>query len=183
MGVGFLIGIFIALIVLFIIVPLVFYLINKKGYTIMAYTISAILALLIIVPASSLIFEEELYSKSNVAKDLEKIEIRLQDEFKFIDIEITGLSDYYQFVKLQISERDKERIIKLIQNAQNFKKTNEKFNYSIYESVKPGSIENHQNGYFYIRQSIDKKEGYSDYKTAITLLDSTNIMELSVIQD
>ncbi len=120
MGVGFLILIFIA-IVLLILSPLSYIVLKKFGYKKTGVVVALALAFIVIYPSILIIFESELYSKSDAKKDLEKLGFELENEFEIVSNEITGTSDYYQFTKLKISSKDKKKLIQEIQNSNDFK--------------------------------------------------------------
>jgi hypothetical protein len=64
--------------------------------------------------------EDYWFFKSDVIKTLEKHEFSLKDDFEIIEHEITGLMDYYEYFKIEISQNDKTGLIDKIQNADNF---------------------------------------------------------------
>lgn len=67
------------------------------------------------------VFRDQLFSENDALDLLEEQNIILYDEFKLIKNEsFSGVGDYYHTFKLEISEKDKMRIINEIRNSENF---------------------------------------------------------------
>ena len=119
MGVGFLIGGIIGVLLL-IIAAISYFVLRKYNYPKIAVTVTSILVLIVLTPTVLFLFEEELYSKSDVKKDLKNIDMKLYESFEIKNVRITGTSDYYQIVVLKISKNDRDRLINEIKNSSNY---------------------------------------------------------------
>jgi hypothetical protein len=73
-----------------------------------------------------MIFEDELFSKKDALKLLEKHQIVLLDDFTIIENSSSwSIGDYIHSFELEISVKDKNRIIEQIKKVENFKKLEE----------------------------------------------------------
>ena len=82
--------------------------------------VSGILTLAIIILALSPWITDWTFNKNDARKLLAIQKLYLKEEFKIIENESGGFTDYAQTFKLQISEPDKNRIVDSIRNTNNF---------------------------------------------------------------
>lgn len=82
--------------------------------------IAGILSIAVMTFILSIIFEDELFFKSDAKELLAEHNIVLKDEFVLSSNEFTGYKDFYDRFELTISETDKSRITNKIKNADNY---------------------------------------------------------------
>ena len=82
--------------------------------------ISRILAIGIVLVILSIVFEDNLFFKSDAEEYLAKQQIELNDNFKILENKSGGLMDYYHKFELKISDADKNRLIDKITSEQNY---------------------------------------------------------------
>ena len=119
MGAGFLFSILIWIILILLI--LIWLIISLKKKRVFAIIVSSLLFLFFISFYFSNDIEELQFNKENVRKDLKSLNINLNDDFKIINNEISGMPERYQETKLLISTNERKRLIKEIINSENFK--------------------------------------------------------------
>jgi hypothetical protein len=69
----------------------------------------------------SVVFEDELFFKSDAKDLLAKHNIELKNNFKLNSNEFSGIMDFYHRFELTISESDKSIIVSKIKEAENYK--------------------------------------------------------------
>lgn len=106
---------------------LIFYLIKKYGKKNYAYIFALIYTSIIIFVSINIIFEDELFSKNDAIKLLNEQEFILEDDFKIIENKsMSAIGDYYHTFTLEITEEDKNRLIKEISESKDYKKLGDK---------------------------------------------------------
>ena len=177
----FIIGIFI------LVLSVISYKVLKHhGYKKTGIALSLFFALVVLIPLFSMIFESELYFKSDVRKDLKIAEIVLKNDFEIESNDITGLTDYYQLTKLRISNADRDKIITQIINSNNFKTIDNIQYYSmnvIRDEESPKIIWHYRVKDEYIIETYEKKRGYSPTKLILKVNEHSTYLNLTVIQD
>jgi hypothetical protein len=119
MGVGILIGLL--LLIIFFLTGVGLFIYSKKKKSKFGLLISVIMTLLVITTLLTNTIDQFTISKKDVISDLNHIRIKLKDDFKIVDNEVTGMPGRFQETKIQITEKDKDRIINIIRNSPNFK--------------------------------------------------------------
>lgn len=76
---------------------------------------------LLMYPWISFAFEEELFSKSDALDNLQRHHMILKDDFSLSDYSSSGIKDYSESFILNISHRDRERIISEFKRSEFFK--------------------------------------------------------------
>ncbi|WP_375580679.1 hypothetical protein ABWH96_06585 [Marivirga tractuosa] len=115
--------IFIILIYLLIIIglPYLAYRLSKnRGKKTLGIILASITFIIVTFPITSVLIEDYWFFKSDVTKTLVKHEFYLTDDFEIVEHEISGLMDYYEYFRIQISNEDKIALINKIKNADNF---------------------------------------------------------------
>lgn len=172
-------------IIILILSPITYFGLKKQGHKNAGLVTASILALIVLVPAFLMTFESELYTKSEAKKELNRIEISLENDFEIIENEIVGMPEYYQTTNLLISCSDRAKIIEEIRNSDNFQTiesgnsfldtTNRKasgkliWNYSIEDS--------------FVRESYEKEDEYVPISVKVTLKMESDTLELKKIMD
>lgn len=184
MGVGFLL-IYILGLILLVLSPIAYFGLKKTEHKKAGVVVALSLALIVLVPAFLMIFESELYSKSDAMNDLDEIEIVLRDDFEILENEIVGSIEYYQTTELLISSEDRDRIIRSIETADNYKliapsKTlSDEMNRKLSEKL----IWNYTHDDSFVRESYEKKEGYAPIEIIVTLQRESDTLYLSKVMD
>jgi len=117
--------VFLLFILIFIGVIFLTYWIPKKlGYRKIGLIISSTLIIFFVSITIFFVFEDEFFSKNDALELLGQNNILLEKECKLIDNEsMTAIGDYYHTFTLEISERDKWKIISEIKKSKNFMKS------------------------------------------------------------
>lgn len=104
------------------IIFLSFWLPKKLGFLKAGKIIGALTCCFFVYIVVSMIFEDELFSKNDAIELLEEQKIHLNDDFKLNENSSSwAIGDYYHSFTLSISEKDKNRIIKEIKSAPDYK--------------------------------------------------------------
>jgi hypothetical protein len=82
--------------------------------------IAGILSIAVLSFIFSVVFEDELFFKSDAEKLLAEHNIELKENFKLNSNEFAGIKDFYHRFELTISESDKSRIKDKITSAENY---------------------------------------------------------------
>lgn len=97
------------------------FIISKKKKSKLGTGIS--ISLIVIVILSLLInnIDEWTISKKDVISDLSYVNIKLKDDFKIIKNDVSGMPERIQKTTIEISAKDKNRIIEKIKSSANYK--------------------------------------------------------------
>lgn len=184
MGYGVFVGMI--LVIIFIILsPFVYFFFKKTEKEKTGLILAIFFVIIAIIPILFLTFESKFYFKSDVIKDLKIVEVTLNDNFEIIENKITGLPEYYQTTKLEISQKDKERIINEIRNSPDF------FVYDNYNFLKDLNknkesstiIANYSFWGKYIKESYEKKNGFAPVSVMVILNEKSNNLEIRRIEE
>jgi Tfp pilus assembly protein PilO len=149
--------------------------------------VATVFTVLATLPFLSFAFEDYFFFKSDAKKFLIENQITLTDKFKIKSNQITGLSDVYQKFELEISPKDKERIIQQLKNSKYFQDT-VKDEHSLYSKRGSGLTNkiylDFEKNEFVCRETYQKlKMGYvSDYDI-ITISKTKNILTFERINE
>lgn len=184
MGAGIIIIFFFGLILL-ILSPVAYFALKKHGYKKTGIVIASLLVLIVVLPTFLMIFESELYWESDAIKDLNEIGIILTDDFEILENEIVGSIDYYQTTQLLISSKDRNGIIEKIETSDNFKliNSNKTLSNEMDRQESEKVIWNYGLSNSFVRESYEKKEGYTSIQTVVTLHRKSDTLELRKIMD
>jgi energy-coupling factor transporter transmembrane protein EcfT len=183
MGVGLLFGLILLLILFVLALLLLFYAKKKKSK--IGLLMSSLLLLVIIAVFMTNNIDEWTISKKDVIKDLKNLKIELKDEFEIADNTVTGMPERFQVTELKISKTDKERIIQIIKNSDNYKEykndtelqndtNNEQFGFS-------EQIFNFKYPEFYSRETYCKVDNFPT-RFFISVYDNENIIKYERIE-
>jgi hypothetical protein len=168
MDVFFLIGL---LLIAFIGLPIgftyLFYLIPKKlGHQKVGKILSSMFGLFVVTIFLLNIFEDDLFTKNDAKELLEEQNISLADKFDIeSNVSHSAIGDYYHRFSLEISEEDKQKTIKEIQESENFKKLG-----LVVDDLLSGNInryhgqkisQNYETENSYIREYFKPNNGYA----------------------
>lgn len=184
MGAGVLILYIIGLIILML-SPIAYLGLKKIGYKTAGIVTAAILALIVLVPSFFMVFESQLYTKSEAEKVLNGIGINLKNDFKMVKNEIVGMPEYYQTTDLLISSSDRMKIIEEIKNANNFQiiETGNILLDSIKRKASGKMVWNYSINDSFVRESYEKEDGYVPISVKVTLEMESDTLELKKIMD
>ena len=94
---------------------------KRFGYPRVGILLSSIFGLVVAYISILIIFEDQLFSKSDAQELLAEQNIQLSDNFELVNNEsMTAIGDYYHTFTLKISAHDKERIMNQIRSSDNF---------------------------------------------------------------
>ena len=139
--------------------------------------VAIVFTVLATLPFLSFALEDYFFFKSDAKKFLTEDKITLTDNFKIKSNQITGISDVYQKFELEISLKDKERIIQQLKTSKYFQDT-VKDDHSLYSKLGSGLTNkiylDFEKKEFVCRETYQKlKMGYvSDYD--IIIISKTN---------
>ncbi|MCZ4409068.1 hypothetical protein O3Q51_09625 [Cryomorphaceae bacterium 1068] len=184
MGVGIIVLCLIGLILL-ILAPFAYYLLNKAGYKKSGIVVAAILYMVVLLPSFSLLFESQLYMKLDAKEDLATLGFELADDFEILENDIVGVADYHQTTRFLLSSEDIERIINDIQASDNFKKVDELRILSdlMGRRFSEKIIWNYAFDGTFVRESYKKEEGYAPVEVVLTVRLNSDTLELRKIMD
>lgn len=94
---------------------------SRKKKSKIGMTISVIMILIVISALLTNTMDEFTISKNDIITDLKHIDIELKGDFKITKNKVTGFPERIQETEIQITQKDKERIISEIRNSTNFK--------------------------------------------------------------
>jgi len=184
MGFGVYVGM-ILFTILIILSAFVYFFFKKLGKKRTGLILALFFISIAITPVLFLTFESNFYFKSDVIKDLKIAEVTLNDNFKIIENKITGVPEYYQTTKLEISKNDKERIISEIRNSPDYF-VYDKYNF-LQDSNKNNEsskiIANYSFSEKYIKESYEKKKGFVPVTVMVILNKKSNNLEIRRIED
>lgn len=149
--------------------------------------VAIVFSILATLPFLSFALEDYFFFKSDAKKFLTENQITLTDDFKIKLNQITGISDVYQKFELEISLKDKERIIQQLKGSKYFQDT-VKDNHSLYSMAGSGLTNkiylDFEKNEFVCRETYQKlKIGYvSDYDI-ITISKTKNILTFERINE
>ena len=124
--------------------------------------IAGILSIAVLTMILSVVFEDELFFKSDAENLLTKHDIELKDNFKLNSNKFSGIFDFYHRFELTISEKDKTRLIEKITSADNFQENvDNEFDFRI---DKPRYTENNEYKEFTANYHTERKYIYEYYK-------------------
>lgn len=93
---------------------------SKRKKSKVGLTISVIMILLVILVLLMNTIDEFTISKKDITADLKDIDIELKDDFEITNNKVTGMSERIQETEIQVTQRDKDRIINEIKKSTNF---------------------------------------------------------------
>ena len=187
MGMVLIYGI-IFLILLVIIAIIIYFVLKKNGRPKLGLIIASIILLIVLSCYFTNVIDETNYSKSDVKIDLKLANLYLKDDFEIIKNEVSGFPERHQYTELRITEKDKKRIVSEIKNGKNFKPSNETWilrNKMLRQNGLRNKIvfTNYSYDNQYFRESYYQKEDYVPILTIVALIEKTNILRFSRIED
>ena len=93
------------------------------GYPKIGVAIAGLLTSPILLITFLIVFEDELFFKSDAKEFLSYHEIELVEDFEIISNKVSGFNDIYHKFELRISQNDKKVLIKKITKAKNYQDT------------------------------------------------------------
>jgi len=159
---------------------------SRKKKSKVGLTISIIMLVLVVLTLLTNTIDEFSISKKDILLDLKHIDIELKDDFKITNNNVTGMPERIQETEIQISKKDKDRIINEIRNSPNFKsfaneselnndKDTEQFGTS-------GKIFNFKYPEFYSRETYTKIDNFPT-RLFLSIYDNSNTIKYQRIED
>lgn len=94
---------------------------SKREKSNVGLTISIIMIALVVLALLTNTIDKYTISKKDIIIDLKNIDTELKDDFKIINNKVWGMPERIQETEIQITPKDKERIINEIRNSTNYK--------------------------------------------------------------
>ncbi|MNK55026.1 hypothetical protein D3C87_740260 [compost metagenome] len=184
MGMTLIYGLLILLILLLIGLIVLIVSLKKKSIS------GILISVLLITPIFSVLlantFDELSISKNDVISELKHLGVVLKDDFKIVDNKVTGMPERYQETEITISIADRNRIIKVISEAENFKsfKNDEEIaTDTTYEQFyNSNKILNLKYPEFY-RKEISKEIDHISTRISLTVYEKDNVIIYQRIED
>lgn len=183
MGMGLFIGFIILLIFLSMGIGLLIY--SRKKKSKIGLTISIIMLSLVGLVLLTNTIDEISISKKDIVSDLSHINIELKDDFKIVNNKVTGMPDRMQETEIQISQRDKDRIISEIKNSSNFKSFTNGHSYrddDMGQFVISDKVFNFKYPEFYSKETYTRIDNFPTIIT-ISIYDESNIIKYQRIEN
>ncbi len=187
MGIGVLVG-YVIIILLLILTPIIFLIFRKNGKTKTGFLLSGIITFFCFYFLFTNTIASFTHSKSDVKKDLEYANIELLEDFEILNNEVTGMPERFQKTTLKITENDKNRLIREIEDAKEFDiKKNSCvflcFEYSQKLESNKSYFANYKFNEEYIRESYFQKDDYVPIIMIISLTMESNKLQYERIED
>ena len=184
MGVGLLIGLLLLIIFFLAGIGLLIYSRKKKSKIGLAVSIAMLLLVSFVLLTNTI--DELSISKKDIVSDLKYINIELKDDFEIKSNNVTGMPERIQETEIQITQKDKDRIISEIKNSANFKSfaneqelTNDTDTEQFGTS---GKIFNFKYPEFYSRETYTKIDNFPT-RLFVSIYDNTNTLKYQRIED
>jgi cbb3-type cytochrome oxidase subunit 3 len=159
---------------------------SRKKKSKVAMTISVVMILLVISALLTNTIDELTISKKDIITDLKHIDIELKDDFKITNNKVTGMPERIQETKIQITQKDRDRIISEIRNSTNFKSfTSEKElanDTDTEQFCKSDKIFNFKYPEFYSREIYTKIDNFPT-RLFMLIYDNSNTIEYQRIEE
>jgi len=167
---------------------LAYFLFKKGGYPKIGKVLAGLIGAVFIVMATLIIFEDQLFSKSDAIELLSEQEIQLHDDFELINNEsMSAIGDYYHTFTLRISETDRERLIEEIKTSNNYNKdisTGNYFNNRDDYYNGPKRIKNYETEMRYVKELFEPQgKGYAPIYQKIGIDKKDNLLIFEDIDD
>ena len=184
------------LILVFVGIPiglgLLFYFIPKKlGYPKTAKYLAIGYGLLVLAFGLYIAFEDQFFTKSNAIELVEEQGFKLTDEFDLTENKsMSAIGDYYHTFTLEISERDKQKIISIINSSENFKTDNASIENLMFQSAPDRYfgkkvIQNYETENSYVREYFEPsgQEGYAPTFRRLSISKTNNELTFEDIDE
>jgi len=176
----------IVFLLIFISIGIGLFVYSRKKKSKVGMAISVIMFLLVILAFFTNTIDEFTISKKDIISDLKHVEIELNDDFKIINNKVSGMPERIQETEIQISQKDKVRIITEIRNSTNFKSyANERelANNTVTEQLGTRDIiSNFKYPKFYSRETYTDIDNFPT-RLLISIYDNSNTIKYQKIED
>ena len=109
------------LLLIFLSIGIGLFIYSKKKKSKFGLTISVIMISIVILALLTNTIDKFTISKKDIITDLKHIEIELKDDFEITNNKVSGMPERIQETEIQITQKDRDRIISKIKNSPNFK--------------------------------------------------------------
>ncbi len=170
---------------------LLFYFVPKRlGFPKTAKYLTTIYGLIVLAIALFIVFEDQLFTKSDAKKLIEEQHIQLRDEFVLLDnSSSSAIGDYYQTFTLEISDNDKQQAIRAIRSSKDFKTDKKLTDRLLYlrgdRYFGPKIIQNYETEDSYVREYFKPsgKQGYAPTFRRISIGKTENKLRFEDIDE
>ena len=184
MGMILIYGLIFLLVFLGIAIGLFIY--SRKKKSKIGLTISVIMIVFVVLTLLTNTIDEFSISKKDIVVDLKYIDIELKDDFKITNNNVTGMPERIQETEIQISKKDKDRILNEIRNSSNFKsfanKSEQSNDTGTEQFGTSGKIFNFKYPEFYSRETYTKIDNFPT-RIFVSIYDKDNTIKYQRIED
>jgi hypothetical protein len=162
------------------VVFLCYYIPKKLGYPVIGKILGGIATCFFLYQFITEYFADELFSKNDAIELLNDQDIHLNDDFKIEENKTSwAIGDYYHTFTLNISEKDKNRIIQEVKESPDYKDSTNEITQLLYSSVEKTIgkrfTQNYETKYSYIREYYEENgEGIAPTFRSISIEKSEN---------
>ncbi|MDO5616286.1 MAG: hypothetical protein Q4G16_08860 [Cruoricaptor ignavus] len=185
MGVPLLLGL-IFLFLIFLSVPIVFFIFKKNGNAKLGILISILILIIGLSFAFMNTIDSILYGKKDLREDLNFVNINLSEPYKIIKNDISGFPEYFQKTEILIGKSDRKKIIESIKMAPDFKVYDDRVlsqsEYQLKKYKNYGNI-NYKVYNYYNRTYFENKEGYVPIYITISIKENSDTLSLDRTED
>jgi hypothetical protein len=168
-----------------------FYFIPKKlGFPIISKILLITYIFLVILSVFYVVFEDQLFTKSDAKELVEEQQINLTDEFVLLKNEsFSGIGEYYHTFSIKISVKDKRNAIFKIKSSKNFNSKKSDIDSLLSFSNKryfgPTLYRNYETESDYVREYFkpSRKEGYAPIFRKISIKKIKNELKFEDFDD
>ncbi len=157
---------------------------SRKKKSKIGHTISVVMILVVILALLTNTIDEFTISKKDIISDLKHIDIELKDDFKITDNEVTGMPERIQVTEIQITQKDKDRIINEIKKSANFKSfaNGQEMANDTEQFGTSGKVFNFKYPEFYSRETYSTIDNIPT-RLFVSIYDNTNTLKYQRIED
>lgn len=150
---------------------------SKRKNSKVGLIISAVWVVLVILAFLANTIDEFTTSKKDIITELKLIDIELKGDFEIINNKVTGMLERIQETEIQITQKDKDRIISEIKNSTNFQSFTNK-----HDLASDGVIFNFKYPEFYSREYLSIIDNVPT-RICVSIDDNTNKLKYKRIED
>jgi len=162
---------------IFLSIGILLFIYSKRKKSKVGMTISVVMIVLVILALLTNTIDEFTITKKEIITDLKQVDIELIDHFEIINNKVTGMPERIQETEIQVTQKDKDRIISEIKNSANFQSFANK-----QDLASDGVIFNFKYPEFYSREILQIMDNIPT-RIFVSIDDNTNILKYQRIEE
>ncbi len=162
---------------IFLSIGIVLFIYSKRKKSKVGMTISVVMIVLVFLALLTNTIDEFTITKKDIITDLKQVDIELIDHFEIINNKVTGMPERIQETEIQVTQKDKDRIISEIKNSANFQSFANK-----QDLASDGVIFNFKYPEFYSREILQIMDNIPT-RIFVSIDDNTNILKYQRIEE